>query len=51
VVVKFSLEGKVLMILGKPGVRGNPPAALTDPTAVVTDPNNGDTSLPRATLM
>jgi DNA-binding beta-propeller fold protein YncE len=42
VVVKFSPEGKVLMTLGKPGVRGNPPAALTDPTDVVTDPANGD---------
>ena len=42
VVVKFSPEGKVLMTLGKPGVRGNPPEALTDPTDVVTDPNNGD---------
>ena len=42
VVVKFSPEGKVLMTLGKPGVRGNPPAALTDPTDVVTDPGNGD---------
>ena len=42
VVVKFSPEGKVLMTLGKPGVRGNPPEALTDPTAVVTDPGNGD---------
>ena len=42
VVVKFSPEGKVLMTLGKPGVRGNPPEALTDPTAVVTDPANGD---------
>jgi DNA-binding beta-propeller fold protein YncE len=41
-VVKFSPEGKVLMTLGKPGVRGNPPAALTDPTDVVTDPGNGD---------
>jgi DNA-binding beta-propeller fold protein YncE len=41
-VVKFSPEGKVLMILGKPGVRGNPPQALTDPTDVVTDPSNGD---------
>ena len=38
VVVKFSPEGKVLMTLGKPGVRGNPPEALTDPTDVVTDP-------------
>jgi DNA-binding beta-propeller fold protein YncE len=42
VVVKFSPEGKVLMTLGKPGVRGNPPEALTDPTDVVTDPRNGD---------
>jgi len=42
VVVKFSPEGKVLMTLGKAGVRGNPPEALTDPTAVVTDPENGD---------
>ena len=30
------------MTLGKPGVRGNPPEALTDPTDVVTDPRNGD---------
>jgi DNA-binding beta-propeller fold protein YncE len=42
VVVKFSPDGKVLMTLGKPGVRGNPPEALTDPTDVVTDPANGD---------
>jgi DNA-binding beta-propeller fold protein YncE len=42
VVVKFSPEGKVLMTLGKPGTRGNPPEALTDPTDVVTDPRNGD---------
>jgi DNA-binding beta-propeller fold protein YncE len=42
VVVKFSPEGKVLMTLGKPGVRGNPPDALTDPTDVITDPANGD---------
>jgi DNA-binding beta-propeller fold protein YncE len=41
-VFKFSPEGKVLMTLGKPGVRGNPPEALTDPTDVVTDPQNGD---------
>ena len=41
-VTKFSPEGKVLMTLGKPGVRGNPPEALTDPTVVVTDPANGD---------
>jgi len=42
VVVKFSREGKVLMTLGKPGVRGTPPDALTDPTDVVTDPASGD---------
>ena len=42
VVVKFSRDGKVLMTLGKPGVRGNPPDALTDPTDVVTDPGSGD---------
>jgi DNA-binding beta-propeller fold protein YncE len=42
VVVKFSPEGKVLMTLGKPGVRGNPPDALDEPTDVVTDPANGD---------
>src|SRR5262247_3891484 len=42
VVVKFSPDGKVLMTLGKPGVRGNPPEGLTDPTDVVTDPSNGD---------
>src|SRR5215204_4596019 len=42
VVVKFSPEGKVLLTLGKPGVRGSPPDALTDPTDVVTDPGNGD---------
>jgi len=42
VVVKFSPDGKVLLTLGKPGVRGNPPDALTDPTDVVTDPRNGD---------
>ena len=42
VVVKFSPEGRVLMMLGRPGVRGNPPEALTDPTAVVTEPANGD---------
>src|ERR1700732_1946313 len=42
VVVKFSPEGQVLMTLGKPGVKGNPPEALTEPTAVLTDPGNGD---------
>jgi DNA-binding beta-propeller fold protein YncE len=42
VVVKFSPEGKVLLTLGKPGTRGNPPEALTDPTDAVTDPRSGD---------
>jgi len=42
VVVKFNTDGKVLMRLGTPGVRGNPPDALADPTAVITDPANGD---------
>jgi sugar lactone lactonase YvrE len=42
VVVKFSPDGKVLMTLGKPGVKGNPPEALTDPIDLVTDPANGD---------
>ena len=42
VVVKFSPEGRVLMTLGTPGVSGDPPEALTDPTDVVTDPENGD---------
>jgi sugar lactone lactonase YvrE len=42
VVVKFSPDGKVLMTLGKPGVKGNPPDALTEPTDLVTDPRNGD---------
>ena len=42
VVVKFSPQGNVLMTLGKAGVKGNPPDALTEPTDVVTDPSNGD---------
>jgi DNA-binding beta-propeller fold protein YncE len=42
VVIKFSPEGQVLMTLGKPGVKGNPPDALTEPTDVITDPANGD---------
>jgi len=41
-VFKFSPQGKLLLTLGKPGVHGNPPEALTDPAAVVTDPDNGD---------
>jgi sugar lactone lactonase YvrE len=42
VVVKFSPQGQVLLTLGKPGVKGNPPEALTDPNDLVTDPSNGD---------
>ncbi len=42
VVVKFSPQGQVLLTLGKPGVKGNPPDALTEPTDVLTDPANGD---------
>jgi DNA-binding beta-propeller fold protein YncE len=41
-VVKFNPAGKVLMTIGKSGVRGNPPESLTDPTDIVTDPSNGD---------
>ena len=41
VVVKFSPQGEVLLVLGTFGVEGNPPDALTDPTDVVTD-SNGD---------
>jgi sugar lactone lactonase YvrE len=42
VVVKFSPAGELLMRLGTPGVRGDPPTALTEPTAVLTDPETGD---------
>src|SRR5262245_13682175 len=42
VVIKFSPDGKVLMTLGRPGVKGDPPDALTEPKDVVTDPTNGD---------
>jgi sugar lactone lactonase YvrE len=38
-VIKFSSEGKVLMTLGKAGVAGNPPEALTEPNDVVIGPN------------
>jgi sugar lactone lactonase YvrE len=38
-VIKFSPEGKVLMTLGKAGVAGNPPEALTEPNDVITAPN------------
>jgi hypothetical protein len=39
IVVKFSPDGKVLLTLGKPGVSGNPPDALTQPTSIVIAPN------------
>ena len=39
IVVKFSPDGKVLLTLGKPGVAGNPPEALTQPTSIVIAPN------------
>ncbi len=39
IVVKFSPEGKVLMTFGKPGVAGNPPEALTQPTSVLVAPS------------
>jgi DNA-binding beta-propeller fold protein YncE len=38
-VVKFSPDGKVLLTLGRPGVAGNPPDGLNEPTDVVTAPN------------
>ena len=39
VVVKFSPEGKVLLTIGTPGLAGDPPQALTEPTSIVTAPN------------
>jgi len=38
-VTKFSPEGRVLLTLGKPGVAGYPPDALTEPTSIVAAPN------------
>jgi sugar lactone lactonase YvrE len=38
-VIKFSPDGKVLLRLGKAGVAGNPPEALTEPNDLVTAPN------------
>jgi DNA-binding beta-propeller fold protein YncE len=38
-VVKFSPDGKVLLTLGKAGVAGDPPDALTEPTSIVVAPN------------
>ena len=39
VVVKFSPDGKVLLTIGTPGIAGNPPQFLNEPTSVVTAPN------------
>jgi sugar lactone lactonase YvrE len=36
---KFSPDGKLLLTLGTPGVAGNPPQALTEPTSIVELPN------------
>src|SRR5438445_9189408 len=41
VVIKFSPDGKVLMMLGRSGVKGDPSDALIEPNAI-TDPSNGD---------
>jgi DNA-binding beta-propeller fold protein YncE len=38
-VYKFSPDGKLLMTIGKPGVPGNPPEALTEPTSIVINAN------------
>jgi len=38
-VVKFSPEGKVLLTLGRAGVAGNPPDALTEPCSVIVAAN------------
>ena len=38
-VVKFSPEGRVLLTIGKPGVAGDPPHALNEPTSIVVAPN------------
>jgi sugar lactone lactonase YvrE len=38
-VIKFSPDGKVLLTLGKAGVAGDPPDALTEPNDVVVAPN------------
>ena len=40
--VSFSwTEGKLLLTIGKPGVAGDPPNALTEPTSIVAA-RNGD---------
>ena len=40
-VVKFSPEGRMLMMIGNPGVAGNPPQALTEPCSIAIA-QNGD---------
>src|SRR6266511_4162449 len=39
IVVKFSPDGKVLLTIGKQGVAGDPPDALTQPTSMAIAPN------------
>ena len=39
IVVKFNPQGKVLLVLGKPGVAGAGPDTFNRPSAVVTAPN------------
>jgi DNA-binding beta-propeller fold protein YncE len=41
-VYKFNTDGELLLTLGTPGALGDPPNALSEPTAVITDPANGD---------
>jgi hypothetical protein len=38
-VLKFSPTGELLMTLGTPGVRGDPPTHFTDPNAVIVGPD------------
>jgi sugar lactone lactonase YvrE len=38
-VVKFSPQGEVLLVLGTPGTRGDPPAALDQPNDVIVAPS------------
>jgi sugar lactone lactonase YvrE len=38
-VYKFSPQGKVLLMLGTPGVAGDPPSSLTEPNDVITNAN------------
>jgi len=40
-VTKFDQDGKVLLVIGKPGVAGNPPEALNEPCSIVIA-ENGD---------